>query len=87
MAEESKQILKRLDTIVFLLLELKDKEGKMPLKEKIRLLNDAGLDYTQIAKVLGRNQGSVAVQLSMMKKETQKMSEKDSKKEGIELNG
>ncbi|MFH1326660.1 MAG: hypothetical protein ABIH59_00855 [archaeon] len=69
---DDKEILKRLDTIVFLLLELKDKEGKMPLKEKIRLLNDAGLDYTQIAKVLGKNAGNIAVQLTLMKKDSQK---------------
>lgn len=68
---EDKEILKRLDTIVFLLLELKDREGKMPLKEKIRLLNDAGLDYNQIARVLGKNAGNIAVQLTMMKKESQ----------------
>ena len=79
MSDESKDILKRLDTIVFLLLELKDKEGKMPLKEKIRLLNDAGLDYTQIARVLGRNPGSVAVQLTMMKKEGQKKNKEENK--------
>ena len=74
MSDESKEIIKRLDTIVFLLLELKDKEGKMLLKEKIRLLNEAGLDYTQIARVLGKDAGSVAVQLTMMKKENQKKS-------------
>jgi len=79
MAEESKEILKKLDTIVFLLLELKDKEGKMPLKEKIGLLNNAGLDYTQIARLLGRNPGSVAVQLTMMKKENQKKTKKENK--------
>jgi len=62
------EILKRLDTIVFLLLELKDRDGKMPLKDKIKLLNDAGLNYTQIANVLGRSPGSVAVQLSVLKK-------------------
>jgi len=76
---DDKEILKRLDTIVFLLLELKDKEGKMPLKEKIRLLNDAGLDYTQIARVLGKNAGNVAVQLTLIKKDSQKKTNQKSK--------
>jgi len=62
------EILKRLDAMVFLLLELKDRDGKMPLKNKIKLLNDAGLNYTQIANMLGRSPGSIAVQLTMLKK-------------------
>lgn len=81
MENETKEILKRLDTIVFLLLELKDRDGKMLLKEKIRLLNDAGLEYNQIAKVLGRDPGSVAVQLTMMKKEGQKKTKEEVKTE------
>jgi len=81
MSDELKEIIKRLDTVVFLLLELKDKEGKMLLKEKIRLLNEAGLDYTHIARVLGRDPGSVAVQLTMMKKEGQKKAKEEVKTE------
>ena len=81
MDDETKEILKRLDTIVFLLLELKDRDGKMLLKEKIKLLSDAGLEYTQIAKVLGRDPGSVAVQLTMMKKESQKKPKEETKME------
>jgi len=66
--DTNKEILRRLDTIVYLLLELKDSEGKMALKDKIKLLSDTGLNYTQIAESLGKSPGSVAVQLSNMKK-------------------
>jgi len=66
--DNEQEIIKRLDTIVFLLLELKDKEGKMAVKEKVKLLGDAGLSYMQIAKVLNRSPGSIAAQLSQMKK-------------------
>ena len=71
--DPNQEILKRLDTIVYLLLEMKDRDGKMPIKEKVRLLNDAGLNYNQIAKVLGKNPGNIAVQLTFLKKdETEK---------------
>jgi hypothetical protein len=66
--DPNEEILKRLDTIVFLLLELKDADGKMPIKEKVRLLNEAGLGYQQIARVLGKNPGNIAVHLTMLKK-------------------
>ena len=64
----NEEILKRLDAMVFLLLEIKDRENKITLKDKIRLLNDAGMDYNQIAKVLGKTPGHVAVQITMIKK-------------------
>lgn len=66
--DQDQEILKRLDAIVFLLLEIKDKEKRMPTKEKIKLLNDLGMNYTQIAKVLGKKPGHVAVELSLIKK-------------------
>ncbi len=68
-SDSNQEIIKRLDTIVYLLLEMKDRDGKMPIKDKVRLLNDAGLDYNQIAKVLGKSPGNIAVQLTMIKKE------------------
>jgi len=70
-SDQTSEILRRLDTIVFLLLELKDREGAMPIREKVRLLNNAGLDYLQIAKVLGKTSGNIAVQLNILKKAPQ----------------
>ena len=66
--DPNQEIIKRLDTMVYLLLELNDKDHKMPIKEKVRMLNEAGLDYNQIAKVLGKSPGNVAVQLTLLKK-------------------
>lgn len=68
-SDSNKEIVKRLDTIVYLLLEMKDKDGKMQIKDKVRILNDAGLDYNQIAKILGKSPGNIAVQLTFLKKE------------------
>src|SRR3989344_19675 len=68
-SDSNKEILKRLDTIVYLLLEMKDRDGKMQIKDKVRILNDAGLNYNQIAKILGKSPGNIAVQLTTMKKE------------------
>lgn len=77
--DDNKEILKRLDTIVFLLLELKDKDGKMPIIDKVKLLSDAGLDYNQIANVLGKTPGHIAVNLTNLKK--LKASKKDQKED------
>ena len=68
-SDSNKEMVKRLDAIVALLLEIKDKDGKMQIKEKVRILNDAGLDYNQIAKILNKSPGNIAVQLTFLKKE------------------
>ncbi len=81
--DQNQEILKRLDTIVYLLLEMKDKEGKMQIKDKIRILNDAGLDYNQIAKILGKSPGNIAVQLTFLKKEEAGKSKQAPKEEAV----
>lgn len=64
--------------MVYLLLELKDRDGKMPIKDKIKLLSETGMDYNQIASVLGKTPGNIAVYLTMLKK-----SKKEIKEEGV----
>lgn len=54
--------------MVYLLLELKDKDGKMPIKDKVKLLSEAGMDYNKIASVLGKTPGNIAVYLTTLKK-------------------
>lgn len=71
----NKEMLKRLDAIIFLLLEMKDKDGKASVKDKVKLLNDVGFGYNQIAKVLGKSPGNIAVQLNILKKEEEKNKE------------
>src|SRR3989344_518544 len=68
-SDSNKEVVKRLDAIVALLLEIKDKDGKMQIKDKVKILNDAGLDYNQIAKILNKSPGNIAVQLTFLKKE------------------
>jgi len=75
----NQEMLKRLDAIVFLLLEIKDKEGKMSVKNKVKLLSEVGFGYSQIAKVLGKNPGNIAVQLNIIKKEEESKSKQLSK--------
>jgi|SRR3989338_5291762 len=96
-SDSNKEIVKRLDTIVYLLLEMKDKDGKMQIKDKVRILNDAGLDYNQIAKILGKSPGNIAVQLTFLKKEETGKAKpqkteapveiQDLKKEGVQIDG
>ncbi len=76
--DDNKEILKRLDTMVYLLLELKDRDGKMPVKDKVKLLSETGMDYNQIASVLGKTPGNIAVYLTMLKK-----NKKESKNEEV----
>ena len=68
-SDSNREVVKRLDAIVALLLEIKDKDGKMQIKDKVKILNDAGLDYNQIAKILNKSPGNIAVQLTFLKKE------------------
>jgi hypothetical protein len=60
------QIIKRLDAIIALMLEPKTKD--MNIKEKVEMLYLLGLDYNQIAAILNKKPGNVAVIINAIKK-------------------
>ena len=60
------QMLKRLDAIIALMLEPKVKD--LNTKEKVRILYNLGLDYNQIASILNKTSGNIAVIINSIKK-------------------
>jgi len=68
-------ILKKLNMIVALLVDIKEGySGKeLTLREKIATLNNAGLNYKEIAQILGKKEGYIAVELTTIKKRKEKL--------------
>ena len=60
------QIIRRLDAIISLMLEPKAKE--LTIKEKVKILYNLGLDYNQIASILNKTPGNIAVIINSLKK-------------------
>ncbi|MBI2105617.1 hypothetical protein HYT56_02135 [Candidatus Woesearchaeota archaeon] len=60
------QVLKRLDAMISLMLEPKAKD--LAIKEKVEILYNIGLDYNQIAGILNKTPGNIAVIINSLKK-------------------
>jgi len=58
------QVLKRLDALIALTLESKE----MNIKEKVSMLYCLGFDYNQIASILNKKPGNIAVIINSIKK-------------------
>lgn len=73
--EYQKQMLRKMNIILSLLIDIKcgTQEKKMTNREKIILLNNAGLDYKEIAQIIGKKEGYVAVELSTIKRKKEKV--------------
>ena len=56
--------------MISLLIEIKSgaQEKEMTAREKIAILHNAGLNYKEIAQILGKKDGYVAVELTTIKK-------------------
>lgn len=64
-------ITKRLDVIIYLLLDKKRNEGKSN-REIIKELSELGLKDTEICKMLGKSRSYVAKELTLIKKNVRK---------------
>lgn len=64
--DKNEEILKRLNLVVYLLLENVKKDAS--LREKIDFLNKAGLSNKEIAEILNKSQNYVAVELNALRK-------------------
>ena len=64
------QVLKRLDSIIALMLEPQAKD--MSIKGKVEILYNLGLNYTQIAAILNKTPGNIAVIINSLKKKNGK---------------
>ena len=64
------QVLKRLDSIIALMLEPQTKD--MSVKNKVEILYNLGLKYTQIATILNKTPGNIAVIINSLKKKNGK---------------
>ncbi len=65
---ELKEIVKRLDAILNVLLESSPAEGKkLPMSRRVQLLYQAGLRPSEIARILGKTPSYIAVELSRIK--------------------
>jgi hypothetical protein len=60
------QVVKRLDAMIALMLEPKAKD--LAIKEKVEILYNIGLDYNQIASILNKTPGNIAVIINSLKK-------------------
>ena len=64
-------ISKRLDAILSVLME-HTKIQEQTARDKISKLSDLGFDYHEIARIIHTSDGSVAKELSMLKKRNKK---------------
>jgi hypothetical protein len=65
---EVKEIVKRLDAILNVLLESSPAEGKkLPMSRRVQLLYQAGLRPSEIARILGKTPTYVTVELTRIK--------------------
>ncbi len=60
------QVVKRLNALIALMLEPKARE--LAVKEKVEILYNIGLDYNQIAGILNKTPGNIAVMINSLKK-------------------
>lgn len=72
--ESEEKIVKRLNVVINLLIELV--KGESSAREKIKLLNDAGFDYKEIASVLNKDKSYIAVELTTLKNKNKKIKER-----------
>jgi hypothetical protein len=63
-------VVKRLNLVITLLTDLV--KGEQSTRDKIKMLNDAGLDYKDIASILNKDKNHVAVELNNLKKKKTK---------------
>ncbi len=66
--EKHDAITKRLDVIISLMMEQQSTEAPLTLKDKIKKLQDCGLDYKTIATILNKSPGHISKELSLLKK-------------------
>ena len=59
-------MLKRLDVLIALALEPTTKD--MNIKDKVEVIYNLGLEYTQIATILNKTSGNIAVMINSIKK-------------------
>lgn len=71
-SEFPKEILRRLDTVIAVMLETGKRDGKpIPLAAKIRLLNQAGMRPIEISRILGRKPSHISKELTHLRREGQ----------------
>jgi len=68
--DDTKQLAKRLDVIINILLETtKGVDGKpLSMAKRIKILHTSGLRPVEIARILGKSLTNISVQLNIMKK-------------------
>lgn len=64
--EMGEDIKKRLDALIVISL-MKIKED-IQMREQIRILNNVGLNYREIAKILGKSEGYVSSEITLLKR-------------------
>jgi DNA-directed RNA polymerase specialized sigma24 family protein len=76
-SEADKAIIKRLDTIIEVLLEsMPADEKKMSVLRRVELLDDLGYRPVEIARILGKTTVFVGVMLNRLKKQSKKRKKK-----------
>ena len=71
--KDKNEIIGRLNVLIGLeIRKLKTKRDKKTTKELVKLMNDNGLDYKEIASVLGMSAGTVANELTALKRKKKK---------------
>jgi DNA-binding MarR family transcriptional regulator len=70
-----RQLVKRLDALINLLLETADPKGKgLAVSKKIEILDTAGLRPVEISQILGLTLSNVTTQLTRLRKKGAKLS-------------
>jgi hypothetical protein len=70
---DTQEITKRLDAVLHVLMESAAPEGKkLPMSKRVKILYEAGLRPTEIARILGKTPTYVNVELTRIKGKSKK---------------
>lgn len=73
LVKELQKITNRLEAVIGIPFENAGRTEKFSLKERIKILDSCGLSPTEIAKTVGTSDNYVNVQLSLMRKGSNKL--------------
>lgn len=68
--EDLEQVLRRLDVLIAILLEIGEKKGKpITISTRVRILSQAGMRPVEISKILGKSLSYVTKEQALLRKE------------------
>lgn len=72
------RVLRRLDVLIAILLEVGEKNGKpIPIGMRVRILSKAGMRPVEISRILGKSLSYVTKEQALLRKEKRRHEQED----------